>query len=138
MQTIPAAVSFDIRKTEVRELPLPDITADAGLLRIEMTGVCGSDWPYYLKYPKTKGALVLGHESVGRIESLGRDAGRRFGLKEGDRVELRGFGAFSAKARNARMGRNPRTGESVEVVAKRVPFFKTGKELRERLNLPKA
>ena len=55
-------------------------------------------------------------------------------LKEGDRVELRGFGAFSAKARNARMGRNPRTGESVEVVAKRVPFFKTGKELRERLN----
>ena len=59
-------------------------------------------------------------------------------LKEGDRVELRGFGAFSAKARNARTGRNPRTGESVEVVAKRVPFFKTGKELRERLNLPKA
>ena len=55
-------------------------------------------------------------------------------LKDGDRVELRGFGAFSAKARNARMGRNPRTGESVEVVAKRVPFFKTGKELRERLN----
>ena len=73
MQTIPAAVSFDIRKTEVRELPLPDIAADAGLLRIEMTGVCGSDWPYYLKYPKTKGALVLGHESVGRIERLGRE-----------------------------------------------------------------
>ena len=88
MQTVPAAVSFDIRKTEVRELPLPDIAADAGLLRIEMTGVCGSDWPYYLKYPKTKGALVLGHESVGRIERLGRDAGRRFGLKEGDRVAL--------------------------------------------------
>jgi len=88
MQTIPAAVSFDIRKTEVRELPLPEIAADAGLLRIEMTGVCGSDWPYYLKYPKTKGALVLGHESVGRIERLGRDAGRRFGLKEGDRVAL--------------------------------------------------
>ena len=59
-------------------------------------------------------------------------------LARGDRVELRGFGAFSAKARNARTGRNPRTGESVEVVAKRVPFFKTGKELRERLNLPKA
>ncbi|MCX7349724.1 MAG: integration host factor subunit beta [Alphaproteobacteria bacterium] len=59
-------------------------------------------------------------------------------LKDGDRVELRGFGAFSAKARNARTGRNPRTGESVDVVAKRVPFFKTGKELRERLNLPKA
>ena len=55
-------------------------------------------------------------------------------LKDGDRVELRGFGAFSAKARNARMGRNPRTGEAVEVVAKRVPFFKTGKELRHQLN----
>ena len=55
-------------------------------------------------------------------------------LKDGDRVELRGFGAFSAKARGARTGRNPRTGEAVDVVAKRVPFFKTGKELRERLN----
>ena len=55
-------------------------------------------------------------------------------LKEGDRVELRGFGAFSVKSRNARMGRNPRTGSAVEVIAKRVPFFKTGKELRERLN----
>jgi len=54
-----------------------------------------------------------------------------------DRIELRGFGAFSVKSRNARMGRNPRTGTSVEVVAKRVPFFKTGKELRERLNAPK-
>jgi len=55
-------------------------------------------------------------------------------LSRGDRVELRGFGAFSVKERNARVGRNPRTGESVEVDAKRVPFFKTGKELRERLN----
>jgi integration host factor subunit beta len=55
-------------------------------------------------------------------------------MKDNDRVELRGFGAFSVKSRNARMGRNPRTGSSVEVIAKRVPFFKTGKELRERLN----
>jgi integration host factor subunit beta len=55
-------------------------------------------------------------------------------LGEGDRVELRGFGAFSVKDRQARDGRNPRTGESVHVEAKRVPFFKTGKELRERLN----
>ena len=55
-------------------------------------------------------------------------------LKNGDRVELRGFGAFSVKSRGARMGRNPRTGSAVEVIAKRVPFFKTGKELRERLN----
>ncbi|MCZ6603745.1 MAG: integration host factor subunit beta [Alphaproteobacteria bacterium] len=55
-------------------------------------------------------------------------------LAHGDRVELRGFGAFSVKQRQARIGRNPRTGESVAVAAKRVPYFKTGKELRERLN----
>ncbi|HUF44286.1 MAG TPA: integration host factor subunit beta [Aestuariivirgaceae bacterium] len=55
-------------------------------------------------------------------------------LGNGDRVELRGFGAFSVKDRQARDGRNPRTGASVQVDAKRVPFFKTGKELRERLN----
>lgn len=55
-------------------------------------------------------------------------------LVNGDRVELRGFGAFSVKHRDARMGRNPRTGESVHVEAKRLPFFKTGKALRERLN----
>lgn len=55
-------------------------------------------------------------------------------LARGDRVELRGFGAFSVKHRPARQGRNPRTGAAVAVTDKRVPFFKTGKELRERLN----
>jgi len=55
-------------------------------------------------------------------------------LVNGDRVELRGFGAFSVKERESRTGRNPRTGESVFVEAKRLPFFKTGKALRERLN----
>ncbi|MFK5979884.1 MAG: integration host factor subunit beta [Rhizobiaceae bacterium] len=55
-------------------------------------------------------------------------------LSNGNRVELRGFGAFSVKHRPARIGRNPRTGESVSVEEKWVPFFKTGKELRERLN----
>ena len=55
-------------------------------------------------------------------------------LANGDRVELRGFGAFSVKHRDARVGRNPRTGEAVQVEAKRLPFFKTGKGLRERLN----
>lgn len=55
-------------------------------------------------------------------------------LAEGDRVELRGFGAFSVKQRYARVGRNPRTGEAVNVAAKRVPYFKTGKQLREKLN----
>ena len=55
-------------------------------------------------------------------------------LSRGDRVELRGFGAFSIKQRNARIGRNPRTGETVKVSAKRVPYFKTGKQLRNMLN----
>ena len=59
-------------------------------------------------------------------------------LRDGDRVELRGFGAFSVKSRESRLGRNPRTGDSVKVEAKRVPFFKTGKELRERLNVPQS
>ncbi len=55
-------------------------------------------------------------------------------LARGDRVELRGFGAFSVKRRDARQGRNPRTGATVAVAAKATPFFKTGKQLRERLN----
>ena len=55
-------------------------------------------------------------------------------LVAGGRVELRGFGAFSVRSRPARVGRNPRTGQSVKVKAKAVPFFKSGKELRERLN----
>ncbi len=55
-------------------------------------------------------------------------------LANGDRVELRGFGAFSVKERGSRIGRNPRTGESVSVAAKYIPYFKTGKQLREKLN----
>ena len=55
-------------------------------------------------------------------------------LAEGGRVELRGVGTFSTRQRDARTGRNPRTGEAVDVPAKRVPYFKPGKEMRERLN----
>jgi len=55
-------------------------------------------------------------------------------LADGDRVELRGFGAFSVKKREARVGRNPRTGEQVDVAEKVVPYFKTGKDMRLRLN----
>lgn len=55
-------------------------------------------------------------------------------LVKGQRVELRGFGAFSVKTRPSRIGRNPRTGEKVNVAEKHVPYFKTGKDLRERLN----
>ena len=56
-------------------------------------------------------------------------------LAEGGRVELRGFGAFSTRSRGARVGRNPRTGDTVPVSAKRVPYFKPGKEMRLRLNV---
>jgi integration host factor subunit beta len=56
-------------------------------------------------------------------------------LAEGGRIELRGFGAFSTRARTARTGRNPRTGAAVDVDAKRVPYFKPGKEMRARLNV---
>jgi len=55
-------------------------------------------------------------------------------LASGDRVELRGFGAFSVKQRGARVGRNPRTGDAVEVSEKFIPYFKTGKQLRDKLN----
>jgi integration host factor subunit beta len=59
-------------------------------------------------------------------------------LTRGDRVELRGFGAFSVKKRDARTGRNPRTGETVAVAEKVIPVFKTGKEMRQRLNAMEA
>ncbi|OAB55066.1 integration host factor subunit beta [Phormidium willei BDU 130791] len=75
----------------------------------------------------------LTHRDVERIVSTIFDE-IAAALSRGDRVELRGFGAFSVKHREARTGRNPRTGEQVEVEEKSVPFFKTGKQLRERLN----
>lgn len=75
----------------------------------------------------------LTHAEVERVVNvvLGR---MTQAMSEGGRVELRGFGAFSVRSRPARAGRNPRTGETVDVPAKSVPFFKSGKELRERLN----
>ncbi len=75
----------------------------------------------------------LYHRDVERIVSTVFDE-ITAALARGDRVELRGFGAFSVKKRRARIGRNPRTGQSVHVAEKYVPFFKTGKQLRERLN----
>jgi len=75
----------------------------------------------------------LTHAEVERVVNviLGRMVGA---MADGGRVELRGFGAFSVRSRPARSGRNPRTGDTVDVPAKSVPFFKSGKELRERLN----
>lgn len=55
-------------------------------------------------------------------------------LKEGEKIELRGFGSFRIRHRGPRLGRNPKTGEKVQVPAKRIPYFKPGKELREMLN----
>ena len=79
----------------------------------------------------------LYHRDVERIVSTVLDAITN-ALAQGHRVELRGFGAFSVKSRPARTGRNPRTGEAVTVSEKRAPFFRTGKELRERLNMAPA
>ncbi len=56
-------------------------------------------------------------------------------LATGGRIELRGFGAFSTRARDGRTGRNPRTGETVSISSKRVPYFKPGKEIRQKLNV---
>ena len=55
-------------------------------------------------------------------------------LKDGDRVELRGFGSFTTKLRNARIGRNPKTGDPVAIPQKKMPFFKMGKSMKERIN----
>ena len=75
----------------------------------------------------------LTHRDIERVVNVVLD-GMDGALERGGRVELRGFGAFSVRSRPARAGRNPRTGDQVSVPAKSVPFFKSGKELRERLN----
>tara|TARA_R110002073_G_scaffold107005_1_gene241262 strand:+ start:246 stop:551 length:306 start_codon:yes stop_codon:yes gene_type:complete len=79
----------------------------------------------------------LYHRDVERVVNTILD-GVTESLARGERVELRGFGAFSVRHRPARVGRNPRTGDSVAVKEKHVPFFKTGKELRERVDASRA
>jgi threonine dehydrogenase-like Zn-dependent dehydrogenase len=83
-----AAVAIEPGVTEIREVPLPDPEPTSGLLKVEITGVCGSDWSYYQQLPKTRGPLILGHETVGVIEHAGSEAQRRWGVREGDRVAL--------------------------------------------------
>ena len=75
----------------------------------------------------------LSHREVERLVSAIFDE-ISYALSAGGRVELRGFGAFSVKSRPGRVGRNPRTGQKVEISEKNVPYFKTGKLLKERLN----
>lgn len=58
------------------------------------------------------------------------------GLSKGERIDLRGFGAFAVRESAARSGRNPQTGETIQIAARRVPTFKAGKELRDRVNRP--
>jgi len=86
MATALAAVAVEPRRTELREFPLPEIPPDAGLLRIEAAGMCGSDWPMYLS--AKPGPRILGHEMIGIIEKLGDVARARWGVAEGDVVAL--------------------------------------------------
>ncbi len=83
-----AAVAVAAGRTELQEFPIPELASDAGLLEVEATGVCGSDWGYYTGYPPQRGPLILGHETVGVVRRLGRDAAARWGLREGDRIAL--------------------------------------------------
>lgn len=87
-EKVHAAVAVESGRTELREFAFPEIPPDAGMLKVEVTGVCGSDWGYYTRYPPQRGALILGHETVGFVSHLGRDAAARWGLKEGDRIAL--------------------------------------------------
>jgi threonine dehydrogenase-like Zn-dependent dehydrogenase len=80
-----AATTIGALKTEIREYPFPEISPDAGILKIEAAGVCGSDWQ---AYQSDRPARIMGHENVGRIYRLGPLAARRWGLSEGDRVAL--------------------------------------------------
>ena len=91
------------------------------MIRSELVQLLVQDNPGLSVREVEKIVSVFFDEIVGRLQQDGR-------------VELRGFGAFSTRARDARVGRNPRTGETVEVDAKRVPYFKPGKEMRAKLN----
>ena len=91
------------------------------MLRSELIALLHQDFPHF-RASEIEDMADTALESI--AEALAGDG----------RVELRGFGAFSVRERKARKGRNPRTGEAVKVAAKRVPFFKPGKELRERVN----
>ena len=85
---IRAAVAIAPGVTEMRDFKPPEISSTSGILQIEATGVCGSDWGYYQNLPKSKGPLILGHDTVGHIACAGVEALSRWGLKEGDLVAL--------------------------------------------------
>ncbi len=88
MTTFTAAVAVAPEHTELQTFSAPTRTTTSGLLRVAVTGVCGSDWAYYQQLPTSRGPLILGHETVGHIESLGEVAALKWGVKEGDLVAL--------------------------------------------------
>lgn len=85
VETVQAATTIGKLTTEIREYPFPQIPPDAGVLKIEAAGVCGSDWQ---SYQLDRPARIMGHENVGRIYDLGPIAAKRWGVKQGDRVAL--------------------------------------------------
>jgi threonine dehydrogenase-like Zn-dependent dehydrogenase len=87
-EKILAAVAYPDLKIKLEQFDFPEITSSTGLLKVEKTGICGSDWPYFKTYPQTKGPMILGHETVGVISQIGSEAFSRWGVKEGDRVAL--------------------------------------------------
>ncbi|MBI3975361.1 MAG: alcohol dehydrogenase catalytic domain-containing protein [Armatimonadetes bacterium] len=91
-QTTRAAVAVAPLRTEVRELPLPVIGPEDGLLAVEACGVCGTDWDFYTRRRgATLGPLILGHEVIGRIIAVGERAAERWGVREGERVAVEEF-----------------------------------------------
>lgn len=86
-ETVNAAVLRGPRTIEVEEFPVPVTGADDAVIRVEGTGICGSDWaPYAGAFPFEMPPVILGHEVVGRVEAIGPDAARDWGVAEGDRV----------------------------------------------------
>ncbi len=83
-----AAVMTAPGVTEIREFPLPAVTPTTGILKLEVSGVCGADWNFYNHLFMSHGPMILGHEAVGFIADAGAEALTRWGLKEGDRVAL--------------------------------------------------
>jgi threonine dehydrogenase-like Zn-dependent dehydrogenase len=83
-----SAVAMPAGGIEIQELTAPELKSDNGLLKIAMTGVCGSDWGYFKDLPRMRGPVILGHETVGTVQALGATAQAKWGVKEGDLVAL--------------------------------------------------